>query len=56
MNSIIEFERNVNLEIITGTGEILQDFSSTGKERPWIVHKKENLRLVEIDKIAKAKI
>lgn len=55
MNSIIEFERNVNLEIITGTGEILQDFSSTGKERPWIVHKKENLRLVEIYKIAKAK-
>lgn len=55
MASITEIEENVNFEIITGTGEILQDFSSTGKERPWVVHKKENLRLVEIYKIAKAK-
>lgn len=55
MNSITEFYQDVNFEITTGTGEILQDYSSTGKERPWILHKKENLRLVELYKRAKEK-
>lgn len=46
---------NFNLETTTGTGEILQDFSTTGKERPWKLHKQENLRLVEIYKMTKEK-
>ncbi|MFR1621106.1 protein rep, partial [Megamonas funiformis] len=45
----------VNLETTTGTGEILQDFSSTGKERPWKLHKQENLQLVKIYKTAREK-
>ena len=57
MKSIAENIENVNfnLETTTGTGEILQDFSSTGKERPWKIHKQENLRLVEIYKMTKEK-
>ena len=55
MASITEFYRDVNLEITIGTGEILQDYSSTGKERPWKLHKKENLRLVELYKKARIK-
>ena len=57
MASITEIEENVNseLELITNTGEILQDFSNTGKERPWKLHKQENLRLVEIYKMTKEK-
>lgn len=55
MASITEFYQDVNLEITIGTGEILQDYSSTGKERPWNLHKKENLRLVELYKKARTK-
>lgn len=55
MTSITEFYQDVNLEITIGTGEILQDYSSTGKERPWKLHKKENLRLVELYKKARIK-
>lgn len=55
MASITEFYQDVNLKITIGTGEILQDYSSTGKERPWVLHKKENLRLVELYKRAKEK-
>lgn len=56
MKSITKFEQNVNLELITKTGEVLQDFSSTGKERPWQLHKQENLRLAEIYKLADEKL
>ena len=57
MKSITENIENVNfnLEATVGTGEILRDFSSTGKERPWKLHKQENLRLVEIYKMSKEK-
>ena len=55
MNSITEFYQDVNFEITTGTGEILQDYSSTGKERPWKLHKQENLQLVKIYKTAREK-
>lgn len=44
---------NSELKLIMNTGEILQDFSSTGKERPWKIHKQENLRLVELYKMSK---
>ncbi len=55
MASITEFYQDVNLKITIGTGEVLQDYSSTGKERPWKLHKKENLRLVELYKKARIK-
>lgn len=55
MASITEFYQDVNLEITTGTGEILKDYSSTGKERPWKLHKQENLQLVKIYKTAREK-
>ena len=55
MKSIAENIENVNLETITKTGEVLQDFSSTGREKPWVMHKQENLRLVEIYKMTKEK-
>lgn len=55
MASITEFYQDVNLETTTGTGEILQDFSFTGKERPWKLHKQENLQLVKIYKTAREK-
>ena len=53
MASITEFYQDVNLETTTGTGEILKDYSSTGKERPWKLHKQENLQLVKIYKTAR---
>lgn len=55
MKSIAENIENVNLETTTGTGEILKDYSSTGKERPWKLHKQENLQLVKIYKTAREK-
>lgn len=55
MTSITEFYQDVNLETTTGTGEILKDYSSTGKERPWKLHKQENLQLVKIYKTAREK-
>lgn len=55
MASITEFYQDVNLETTIGTGEILKDYSSTGKERPWKLHKQENLQLVKIYKTAREK-
>lgn len=55
MASITEFYQDVNLETTTGTGEILKDYSSTGKERPWKLHKQENLQLVKIYKTVREK-
>lgn len=55
MASITEFYQDVNLKTTTGTGEILKDYSSTGKERPWKLHKQENLQLVKIYKTAREK-
>lgn len=55
MASITEFYQDVNLETTTGTGEILKDYSFTGKERPWKLHKQENLQLVKIYKTAREK-
>lgn len=54
MKSIAEKEKNVNYEIIT-TGEILQDFSSTGKKRDWQNYKVDNLKLTELYKEARKK-
>lgn len=40
------------IKIIEGTGEVLQDRSATGRLRPWAQHKLENMRLLDIFKLA----
>ena len=37
-----------SLELISGTGEILEDYSSTGKKRKWDEHKLSNEKLYKI--------
>lgn len=44
---------NIEIEIIKDTGEILIDFSVTGRERPWNEKKFENIKLAELLKIIK---
>ena len=46
--SITDNGAEVNLETITGTGEILMDISPRGKVRPWAKHKKNTKKLVEL--------
>lgn len=41
-------EERESLEIIKGTGEILEDYSSTGKKRKWNEHKLSNEKLYNI--------
>ena len=41
--SIADNGAEVNLETITGTGEILEDTSASGRKRPWSKHKMSNL-------------
>jgi len=41
------------LETITGTGEVLHDYSSTGRERPWGRHKMGNEKLYELYELAR---
>ena len=55
MNIITKNEENCNIEIqtITGTGEILVDVNSRGKERPWNEKKAENRKFAEIMEIIK---
>ena len=36
------------LELIRGTGEILEDYSSTGKKRKWAEYKIENGKIYNI--------
>lgn len=42
------------LEIIRGTGERLEDVSSTGKVRPWNQKKQDSLRLADLYRYARA--
>ena len=46
-------ESNNDIEIITGTGEILEDKSSTGRVRPWSQNKKMGIKLIDLYKLAK---
>lgn len=48
-----DFVQYQNLEIIEGTGEILEDRSSSGRIRPWSDMKKQNLELLELFKVAR---
>lgn len=54
IHSIAEYENLCKLKIITGTGELLEDRSATGRVRPWSEHKMENQELVELLRIARA--
>ncbi|MBR6298642.1 MAG: protein rep, partial [Candidatus Gastranaerophilales bacterium] len=45
---ISEIIENSNLEIIKDTGEVLEDKSATGRERPWSERKTENLQIVNL--------
>jgi len=45
-------DRYDTLETVTGTGEILEDISGTGRIRPWKEHKMGNLELVELFRVA----
>ena len=47
-SSIADNGAEVNIETITGTGEILEDFSPTKRERPWSKHKMSNQKLVKL--------
>ena len=44
---------NAELEIITGTGEILSDKKANGEERPWKFHKIGSLKLYRLYGLAK---
>lgn len=44
---------DVDCKRVTGTGEILDDRSATGRRRPWRERKVENQRLVEILEVAR---
>lgn len=41
------------LETVTGTGEILEDHSASGRKRPWSEKKGEALELLELFKVAR---
>jgi len=52
-SSVADLENFGKPEIITGTGEILEDRSATGRLRPWSDMKKQNLELLELFKVAR---
>ena len=53
ISSVADYENFGKPEIITGTGEILEDRSATGRLRPWSDMKKQNLELLELFKVAR---
>lgn len=52
--SIAQELEQVNLETVMGTGEILEDVSASGRERPWSKHKMSNVELTELFEIARS--
>ena len=48
-----EIEQDCKLEIIEGTGEVLEDLSGTGRKRPWSERKKESMELLDLFGVAK---
>lgn len=44
--SIAEEGGEVNIETVMGTGEVLEDTSALGRERPWSKHKMSNVELL----------
>lgn len=52
--SIAEEGGEVNIETVMGTGEVLEDTSASGRERPWSKHKMSNVELTELFEIARS--
>ena len=52
--SIAEEGGEVNIETVMGTGEVLEDTSASGRERPWSKHKMNNVELTELFEIARS--
>lgn len=52
--SIANTGAEVNLETVTGTGEILEDTSASGRKRPWSKHKMSNTELTKLFEIARS--
>ena len=48
-----ETEQDCKLEIIEGTGEVLEDLSETGRKRPWSERKQESMELLNLFESAK---
>ena len=48
MTILQENEQDCKLEIIEGTGEVLEDFSGTGRKRPWSERKRESVELLNL--------
>lgn len=53
ISSVAGFDNFCKPEVITGTGEILEDKSASGRIRPWGERKVENQKLVELLDIAR---
>lgn len=51
--SISEYCQDCKPETVTGTGEILEDLTVTGKKRPWNERKRESLTMLELFKRAR---
>ena len=48
-----ENEQDCKLEIIEGTGEVLEDLSGTGRKRPWGERKNESMELLNLFETAR---
>jgi len=53
MTILQENKQDCKLEIIEGTGEVLEDLSGTGRKRPWSERKKESMELLDLFRTAK---
>lgn len=51
--SIAEEGTEVNIKTVMGTGEILEDYSASGRKRPWSKHKMSNIELTKLFEIAR---
>nr|CAA78083.1 replication protein [Selenomonas ruminantium] len=53
MTILQENEQDCKLEIIEGTGEVLEDLSGTGRKRPWSERKSESVELLNLFEMAR---
>ena len=59
MDNVTQAKNNVkqnnmnDIPLIEGTGEVMQDISSSGRVRPWAQYKKDNAKILELYKIAR---
>ena len=53
MTILQENEQDCKLEVIEGTGEVLEDLSGTGRKRPWSERKSESVELLNLFETAR---